>query len=250
MFSRCQGSRIFSDIWYFLDVQISKLPRYLIFSRCQGSWIFSDIWNFLDAMVAEFFRYLIFFRCHGCRILRLIFSRYSDVEFSQISDIFSMFRCRISQISDIFSMFRCWIFPDIWYFLDVQMSEFLRYLIFSRCHGSWIFPDIWYFLDVQMSEFLRYLSGYNSCQGVEFNWISCIEFLSTYLNFLRYLVYNSYQDAWIFSDIWNTICIKMSMSSLTRYRISNFCQDVEIFQISCINFYNILKQIHIKVSDA
>ncbi len=194
IFSRCHGIEIsqISDIfsmswylnflWYFYrchdGIEFSQISE--IFSM---PWYrnFSDIWYFIDAMVSKFLRYLIVSRCHG-------------IEISQISDSFSMSWYR--NFSDIRNFSMPWYrnFSDIWYFLDVMVSKFLWYLIFSRCSDveisqifgifsmSWYrnFSDIWYFLDanisnfsdicyfldVMVSKFLWYLI-FSRCHGIE-----------------------------------------------------------------------------------
>jgi hypothetical protein len=158
------------------------------------SWYrnFSDIWYFIDAMVVEFLRYLIFSRCHGIEI---------------------------SQISDIFSMFRCLKFPDIWYFLDVQISEL---------------PRFWYFLDVIVSKFLRYLI-FSRCSDIRITQISDIfrchgswflrylEILSMFrcLNFLWYLEFYRCSGSWSSQISGNFIDVQMSKFSLD-VMVSNF----------------------------
>ena len=140
-------------------------------------------------MVSKFLRYLIFYRCHGSWI-------------SQISDIFSM------------SWYRN--FSDIWYFLDVQVSEIPRYLIFSRCsdiritqisdifrcHGSWFLRYLEILSMFRCLNFLWYLEFYR-CSG---SWSSQISG-----NFIDVQMSKFSLDVMVsnFSDIWNFINVKM-----------------------------------------
>ena len=181
---RCRN---YQDIWYFLDVQVSKLLRYLIFYRwkyrisksLQISCSFIDVkllkflqisWIFINIEVSESSQtscisLLLRYRNLSPNILYFIkvkmfeFSRYFG--YNRDQDVW------ISHISWIQSRSRYRNYLDILYFLDVKMSKFPKNLKFHRYQDVWNSQISLYFIDVEMSmsEFSRYLK-FHRCRNV------------------------------------------------------------------------------------